>query len=347
MIIILVFIFATLLCFSRNKSLLHIVVFLLALFFAFRSDLVPDAYAYRMYYYERDFASLEKGYLSFSRFFYRNLHLSFEAFLFVISITALEAWLWTTKRISSINDVCYQLPLMLSFMGFYFYGIVLRSAIAITICYSFFPILLYSKKIIRFGIYLLGVLLAMQFHLTALLFALVPLFLLKCNSKVLHVANLISLLLLLANEVIPIQSYMYEVVDRLGFFRFNSYLMQDVETERANILAFYFLIISVLSVLFKNKLNFINEKEKYTYDFFVNLIVFGTLLNSLVWQIPAMSRLSMQWLFFTSYVIYIFLFRNKIKFIQQNKISISLMFCAVQLFALLHYYPLIVNYLSF
>lgn len=347
MTIVLVFIFATLICFSREKRLLQVMLFLLALFFAFRSDMVPDAYAYRMYYYERDFASLEKGYFAFSGFFYKYLGLSFETFLFLVSIIVLEIWLWATKQISNANDVRYQFPLMLSFMGFYYYGIVLRSSITITICYGFFPLLLYSKKIYRFGLYLLGVLLAMQFHQTAILFALVPLFLFRINNKVLHIVNLLSFLLLLTNEIIPIQTYMNEAVERLGFFRFKSYLEQDMETERANIMAFYFLAISVLSVLFKNKLSYRNEKERYTYDFFVNLTVFGTLINSLVWQIPAMSRLSMQWLFFMSYVIYMFLFRNNIKFIQEYKIGLSLMFCAIQLFALLHYYPLIMNYLPF
>lgn len=344
MTIIVVFIIVTILFLSKKRWALHLAILILALLFASRTDLIPDAQAYRFYYEQYEIPNLEKGYLSFSKFFSKNLQFSFGAFLFVLSLSLLELWLWTTKKLSNLKDVGIQFALMLSYFGFYYYGIVLRSSIAITIVYSLFPILLHSAKKYRYIVYVLGVLFAIQFHQTAIIYLLVPFFLFKINDKYLYVVNVISLALLLTSEVIPIQTYIGEAIDQLGYYRFNTYLEKDLETERANLIAFLFVAISFVAVFYKDRIKYISKEEETRYIFMMNLTVFGTLLNSLVWQIPAMSRLSYQWLFFEGYIIYMILFRSKSKVLYNYRYPISVALCAVQFFALLHYYPLIMNY---
>ncbi|WP_027450967.1 EpsG family protein [Xylanibacter brevis] len=344
MTIIVVFIIVTILFLSKKRWALHLGILILALLFASRTDLIPDAQAYRFYYEQYEIPNLEKGYLSFSKFFSKNLQFSFGAFLFILSFTLLELWLWTTKRLSNLKDVGIQFALMLSYFGFYYYGIVLRSSIAISIVYAFFPILLHSTKLYKYLVFVFGVLFAIQFHQTAIIYLLVPIFLFKINDKYLYMVNVVSLALLLSSEVIPIQTYMESAIDQLGYYRFNTYLSKDLETERANLIAFLFVAISFVAVFYKDKINYYSKEEVTRYSFITNMTVFGTLLNSLVWQIPAMSRLSSQWLFFEGYILYMILFRNKSKAVYNYRYPISIAICFIQFFALLHYYPLIMNY---
>lgn len=65
MTIIVVYFIVTILFLMRQRWALHLGILILALLFASRTDLIPDAQPYRLYYEQREIPNLEIGYLSF------------------------------------------------------------------------------------------------------------------------------------------------------------------------------------------------------------------------------------------------------------------------------------------
>lgn len=343
MLIVVVFIFTCFLFLYRSKFSTQLAILILSFLFSSRTDLIPDALPYREMYQGLEY-NIEPLFLEVCRIF-KSLGFSFQSFLFILSLVLLESCLFATKRLLRNDNHGALLIILMSYFGIYYYGIVLRASISVTICYVGLSFLLTSEKKTKdFVLYELCVLLAMQFHLSSLFMSFIPLCLIRINNKLLYFVSFISLGLLLIESVIPIQQYLEQAVDISGFSRFTSYVVRETRTDRANLLYYLYVFISFLGVYFRKYLDFVDSRDEITYTTMLNIFVIATLLNNALWQIPQMARLPMLWLYFDFILIYYMIYRNRIRFVKDNPQMILLLYTAISFFGLIHYVPDLLKY---
>lgn len=329
--------------FSINRKWSHqLSIIVLSILFASRNKSVPDTVPYmEMYNDVSGYGGIEPGFLRICEFFH-NLGIPFSVFIFIISIIMLETWYYCTQRIFGKNSVGVMAIMMLSYFGFYFYGMVLRSAIAITLCYIGVMVLL-TKKINWYSYlkYYIIVFLAFQFHQSVVLFSLAPLMLVKFNLKLQYLIAVSSFLFLFITDILPIKNYLELYLNAYEGSRFGYFLERDFNSTRAGIRSVLYSVISVFSVYCASKVN-PNCDQRRIIDFFVNIYIVGAIINSLIWELPAATRLPMNWLFFEFAVVYCVTFYNN-QLIKQKRLII-LMYTIISFAVLLHSFPLILNY---
>jgi hypothetical protein len=335
-LLILAFIILVITAFSSNRAITHVVIIAVSIIFSTRNELVPDTTPYMMMYDGRFLSSVETGYLTFCDFCRTSLSLNFSQFLFLLSFMSLEIWYFCTKSLlKNVNKLGVLLVLMMSYMGFYFYGIVLRSSIAITLCYVGITLLINKRTWLRYVLYYLIVLLSIQIHQGAILFVFTPICFIRYKSSILYTFVIISTVLLLATTL-----------EKLEFNRFMYYTTQEVNLDKVGVglLTWISVAIAYVVIYLREKLVYQDERERYIYNFFCNLYVFATLINSAVWQLTAVTRLPMQWLFFEYVLFYFILYRNKNLLIRRNKVVIAITVSTFYFFSLVHSFPLLLNY---
>ena len=154
--LIVVYIFSIFLFRSKGKGLHHVAILILSALFSMRGITVPDTEPYMdIYKAGSNYIGIEQGFLWLCDYF-NSWGASFPVFVFFLSIVMLEMWYYCSCKIFGKNSVGVMAIMMLSYFGFYFYGIVLRSAIAITLCYFGITILFSVKrKLLAFFLYYL------------------------------------------------------------------------------------------------------------------------------------------------------------------------------------------------
>ena len=199
------------------------------------------------------------------------------------------------------------------------------------------------KKIISLVIYFFIVYIAFLFHQSAIFFALVPLMLLKFNTKIQYAIAIGSLVVLFVAELFPVKQYIVAVIDVFDLNRFDYIVNRDLINNRFGVRSLLYSFISIYIVFIGSRIKDSDEKRTAIRSFFVNLYIVATLINSFVWDIPAATRLPMNWLFFEFAVI--FLVTNACPmFNRQTKSTIYVVYTIVSFALLLHSFPLVLNY---
>lgn len=349
--LILVFLVVTILFCSKKGVLHQLAIILLVLFFSSRNELVPDTIEYIDIYNNPDASlSFEVGYRFLCHFFKDILGLTFKQYLAVILFILLELFYYTTKKLFPIYKTGVLTVLLLSYFGFFYYGIVLRNSIAITISYSAIPLLIQNTnyKILRKSIRLLLfwgiVFFASLFHQAALLFVIVPFLLFSFPQWTKYLLLLLSSVLLFLGTISPIYSFISSFILDNEIARVSAYFVRDLSSDWAGVLQWYYVGFGFLFVFNDKNVVFLNDKEKRLYTLFLNLYIVGVFLNSALWQVDVAARFAMQILFFDFILFYVLVFRNvKTKDIY-FKVFLFLSICGIQFFSLIHFVPLILNY---
>lgn len=281
-----------------NKVFSIFIVLIVSLVCAHRSLSVPDTEPYLNIYMGYVVGSYEKGYIYLCDFF-RNLGFSFTSFLFVISFLGLTIWFSITKNIVSKKHMLLAFVIYLSYMGIYYHGIVLRACFAILINYIGIYWGLLKEK--NYLIYYLCVLISIFFHISSILFALLPFIITRKYSKmVLYGVLIFSFLFMLLNKNLTIITNLLttamEHLSILGASRLEGYI-EDVSKSTLSLNHIKYLLSGLALVFFSNDKYFIGQDSK-NFNTFLNIYVIGIVLMFLLSFAPGSGRISQLFLFF-------------------------------------------------
>lgn len=322
----------------------HIAIVVLSFLFSSRNINVPDTDSYMDMYREgTSFYGVEEGFLKLCEFF-SDAGFSFAMFIFVLSLVMLEIWYFCTYFLFKKANTGVLAILMISYFGIYYYGVVLRSAIVITLCYIGITLLFSNiNRVLSLIIFYLIILLAFQFHMSAVFFCLAPILLIKIDTRIQYIIAISSLFLLFFNNFFPLKAYVEQVIGFLDLYRFDYFLNRDLDSGRVSVRSLLYCFISIYIVYVNSKTKGLDEEQVKLNNFFINIYIFGALINSLVCELPAASRLPMNWLFFEYAVIYNAV-QNYQHYSKRTKKCIYFLYVAVLYFSLLHSFPLFLNY---
>lgn len=338
MTLIIVIFIASLFAFHKTKNSLHISILLLSYLFSCRSTLVPDTEAYMsIYEYGLDWHEpIEIGFLYLCHIFKNIIHFSFAGFIFVITLLLFETWYYIVKRLLVGYDIRVAFVIFLSYYGIFFYGVVLRSAIAITLCMVGIYYLNSHRTTKSLVIYIVLVLISALFQVGSLLFLFTPLCYRRYSQKTLYTIIYLSVVVLFVSSTSYISTIIEQFSQLVNIGRMGDYASNYVENSGFSIQVLLNIFIGGLLVYCRGNDKFLQDFK--TSNLFINMCVFATLIISLLNNFDSGARLGMQWSFFEFIPITILATRYK-------KIYIIMMtYVVIKMFALLHYFPDIFNY---
>lgn len=341
--IVVVLILAYLLCISNNKVLHHIAILVLCLLFASRNTAIPDTLNY-IDIYETNVASndsIEIGYLYLCKIF-QSLGFSFNQYLFCIIWICLELIYKYTCVLLKNRYIGIALIMLISYFGLYYYGIVLRSSIAITLCYCGIANAVIrqtrTSKIILFVL----IIVSSTIHISSLLFLVTFIAFHRIPKPLLLTVICVTVFLLTTTAVIPVSQYIESITIAINANRLTRYASMLETSDGASLLSWTYILISLVAVKYRDVIK--NDNDKMIYNCFLNLYICGSLINSLFWQIPGGSRLSMQLLFFEFIIIYFIVFRVDLMRRYNNQLLVVSLYVIIKAFALFHYTPSLLLY---
>lgn len=341
--IIIVLISAYLLCISNTKIFHHIAILLLCILFASRTTAIPDTINY-VDIYETNLVSndsIEIGYLYLCKFF-QSLGFSFNQYLFCILLICLELIYKYTCVLLKNKYIGIALIMLISYFGLYYYGIVLRSSIAITLCYcGIANALIKETRSSKITLFIL-ILVSSTIHISSLLFIFSFIAFYQIPKPILLIVICITVLLLTTTSVIPVSQYIESITLALNANRLTRYASMLETADGASLLSWTYILISVVALKFRDSIK--NDYDKKVYNCFLNLYLCGSLINSLFWQIPGGSRLSMQLLFFEFIIVYYLVFRVDMMRRYSNQMLLVFFYVLIKSFALFHYTPSLLLY---
>lgn len=349
--LVFVFLIVSFLFCTKKEALHHLAIMILVILFSSRNELIPDTISYMDLYKSPDsYLSSEIGFRYICHFFNEVLGLSFSWFLAVLALFSLETFYLTSKRLFKSYRTGILAVLMLSYFGFFYYGIVLRNSLAITICYSATPLLLGVKdykpivRISRLLSFLCIVAVAFTIHEAAIIFIILPFLVYPIPRYIKFVLLSLSAVLLFVGTITPIYSFITSIILDNEVARMGSYLQRDLSSDWAGVLQWFYVIFGFIFTFDEKRYIFHNPDDKDRYALFSNIFIIGVLINSALWQMDVAARFAMQFLYFDFILFYIFIFRNK-RFVSHSiKIALLLVICIMQFYSLIHFVPLLLNY---
>lgn len=345
MLIIATFIIALLICRSNIKGGIHIAILLFGLLFSMRNDLVPDTIPYRDLFNQNISleTSSEVGYLYLCYFFHNILGTSFSQFLFVFTVIFMEIWCFITKKMLP----GYQLPMLfigfMSYFGLFYFGIVLRSSLAILTVYWGLTFLI-KKSIPGSIVFILSLGLAFLFHKTSIIFLLAFVSLISYNKYILYTLIGVAILAALTHPFASIQGQLELFLGASEeFSKYNSYAMDETLNTGFDAIFTSYVLIGLVGVYMRKYIGN-SERERVIYNLLLNLYVIGILLDSVMSDFRAGGRLPMQFLYFEVIIVYMILFKNRKTAKLNAKPLYFTLFVLAKLTLLLHRTPLLLNY---
>lgn len=282
----------------QNALSITFVILITSIIYAHRSILIPDTSEYIEMFNGARYGNYEKGYIFLCAFF-RGIGFSFSSFLFVISFIGLSIWFYITNKIVSKKFLLYAFVIYLSYMGIYYHGIVLRACLAILINYIGIYYGLVKKK--NYVFFFLCVCASVLFHLSAVLFALLPFVVQrKYNSKILYIVLIVSFSFMLFNNNITfITDLLSGIMDKLllyGGGRLAGYIEKaDTATLSLTHIKYFLIGIALIYLSQFIKRDYINKES---FNIFFNTYILGISLLFLFAFAPGSARIAQLFLFF-------------------------------------------------
>lgn len=263
-----------------------------------RSISIADTPEYKEMFEGVNSIPYEKGFLFLCDFFH-GIGFSFRTFLFFISLIGLSIWLFITKIIIDKRLVLMAFIVYCSYMGIYYHGIVLRAGLAVLINYIGIYYGLVKRK--NYIIFYACVLFSMLFHISAILFAFVPIIVQKeYQSKTLYITLTVSFLFMFVsdNESYITNFLLYTIgnVELAGLDRLGGYI-EKAEESALSLTKIKYYLSGLMLIYLSNYIKRGYSKYK-TFNIFKNVYIFGLLLLFLFSFAPGAARIAQLFLFF-------------------------------------------------
>lgn len=292
---------------KRTKFLIYtfLYIWIVALLSFLRSDNIPDTLEYKEIYLfqsmedivETGFMFINKSFLSFG--------VSFHLFLFIYVSVLFCCYFLCTRKL--VNNVHLAFLVFLPYFGFYYFGIIIRVALAISICYIGIIYLLNHKTKYGVFVYCIVVTIAFFIHQTAILFYILPLVgFVNIKKKYLYLILGLGILfpfLSLQNQILT----QLETISQVLSFspRFQKYIDRaDISSQMYGLSKIKFGLCGILFVYLKD---YISTDKLKTYNFFLNTYCIGTILTLMFYFVPAGGRLGEIFIFF-EFILLTFLY---------------------------------------
>lgn len=277
-------------------TFLYLIYLWILLLFSFRGLTVPDTDNYIKYYYSPvNGGELEYLY-SLMCEFANSLGLSFNVFLLLFQSILFFLWFKTTRKY--FDDIHLPFLVFLSFMGIYYFGIIIRSAMGMCMCYYALTYLFNNRSIKGYFVYYLIVTLSLFFHQAMIVFYFLPFFVLKYYShKVLLIILLISVILPLTNFQVLIVKVLEIFIKLFSVNKFLSYTQVHANLNFHGIYSLTmikYLLVAFLFIWLRPRV----IKKNDLYNLFLNIYVVGVFLIALTYFITAGNRLAYLFFFF-------------------------------------------------
>lgn len=317
-----------------DKSLFLCYFFILVLFSS-RGDNVPDTTVYKNMYYgieHNKFLQTEPLYLLINKFFLL-LGFEFNSFLFFVLLFMIYLWHNSTKRI--LKDIPLALLLFMSFVGIFFWGVVLRAALGLTISYLAFVILQNKQNKYRYYYFYLLIAIATFFHYSIAIFAIFPLFVNRYYSSSIFYCILLFLLFIpLINLQYLLSELLNSVLNIDIFNRFSGYMSDD--DYYSNVYPIRYVKNIFLAFCFVRARGFIIHNMNI-YNYFLNIYIVGCILAMGLHFIGAGgSRLALNCFFF-EFLLFCLIYQNSC-FRKKQILSLLFAFAAVNFIDLIRTY---------
>lgn len=314
-----------------KNSFLYLVYFLILLLFSFRGLTVPDTDNYIKYYYSSaQGGTLEYLYTLMCQFA-NFAGLSFSIFLLLFQLTLFSLWFKTTSKY--FDDIHLPFLVFFSFMGIYNFGIIIRAAMGLCLCYYGLTYLLNNRSARGYAVFYFTVFLSVLFHQSMIVFFLLPLFIHKnFSAKFLLTVLLISVILPLTNFQILIAKVFEVFIKIFSVNKFLSYTQVHAKFDFSGVYSLTmikYLLMAILFVWLRSRI----VTKRYLYNSFVNIYVAGVFLISLTYFITAGNRLAYLFFFF-EFVLVGLLYEN-------SNLPKKLVFIGAVLLSLLNYMNLV------
>jgi hypothetical protein len=179
-------------------------------------------------------------------------------------------------------------------------------------------------------------------HISSLLFLFSFIAFYRISKPILLIVVCATVFLLTTTSIIPVSQYIESITLALNANRLTRYASMLETADGASLLSWTYIVISVIALKFRDRIK--NDYDKKVYNCFLNIYICGSLINSLFWQIPGGSRLSMQLLFFEFIIVYYLVFRTDLTRRYGNQLMLVIMYVIIKSFALFHYTPSLLLY---
>ena len=344
MTLIIILLLSFILAKSKNWQIQQVSILLMVFLFGLRSYGIPDVENYiEMYRDTLDYDDgIEYGFLLLCHFF-KTIGFEFHGFLLLITFLMFESWWYLTRKITDSNIIFFPFIIFCSYWGVYYYGIVLRSAIAITLMFWGIFFLYSYKKKLGITLFSLFLFLSITIQIGSLLFLLVFLFRREIKAFYLYITVALSSLLLITGAFSSIGQYVVAISSFMGSQRFGHYVENMDGSDGASIRAWSYIVFAIMFICLRKYLNE-NERLREWYNLFLNMFILALVINSALWEIPVASRLPSQFLFFDYFLFYFVVCKSKSVHIRKASGPILLIVTMIKLFSLIHYFPDVLNF---
>ena len=315
--IFLFYILAVITCIIRNKWVIHAVIIGFAYLFSTRNDNVPDTENYINIFEDATWYILngtgDIGFSLLNLVSHDFLHLTYPVFLFILTFLLMEFWLYSTKKLFPNGRYGVLFLLFISYFGFFYLGITIRNAIALILCNH--AVVCYlcrdKKKILFFSIW---VILATLFHKTSIIFfVLIPFLRMRIKPIILIFILLFSTTFAIFNNI-PVVKTILETISSYtdGYDKYSEYTNDKVVTKFLTVTFLMELVISI-AVIWGYYSVRLSKRSMYLYMTYSKFVLFGLVIHLALWTMPVVTRLSREFIFFSSVIFYLQLFHNQAK----------------------------------
>jgi hypothetical protein len=305
-------------------TFLFIVYVCLILIFAFRSSNVPDTQFYIDSYYNLPrSAKFEYIYTSITQIA-RSLGLSFSVFLLLYQIILFSLWFYATGKY--IKDVHLAFLIFTGFMGNLYFGIIIRAAMGLCLCYIALVYLFNQRTFRGFIVYFAIVTVAVFFQKSMIVFYILPLYIFKkINNVVLLSILIFSILIPLIDVQLIIAKILEAYIKFFSSEKLLSYTRVHANFNAHGLYSMTMIKYWIMACIFLYLRPKVISKADI-YNLFLNLYISGVFLITLTFFIAAGNRLAFIFLFF-EFSLVLLLYENstipkKIVFIGSIALSV-------------------------
>lgn len=283
---------------KRTKFLIYatLYIWIIILLSLLRSDNIPDTLEYKEIYLFHSMEDIvEKGFMFINKSFL-SFGISFHLFLFIYLCFLFCCFFLCTRKL--VENVNLAFLLFLPYFGFYYFGIIIRVALAISICFIGITYLLNHKTSYGICLYYTIVTIAFFIHQTTILFYILPLVgFINIKKKYLYIILSIGILLPFLSLQNHILTQLETISQLLSFSpRFQKYIDHaDISSQMYGLSKIKFGLCGILFVYLKD---YISLEKLKTYNFFLNTYCIGTILTLMFYFVPAGGRLGEIFIFF-------------------------------------------------
>lgn len=334
--IIYIFIVLVLFSFFDKKIFSHLAFLLLAIMFSGRNDLILDTETYLLHYTEPYTSwvsdTTEMGFVMTNIFFGHILSVDFSIYLFVLSFVMMEIWYYTSRKLFPYESMGLLFLLFMSYNGFFYYGVTLRNALSLMICYVALMVFIISKSRLRIIYYTLLIFLSMLYHRTSFFFLILPILdYLKISRRGLRIWLFADVLFLIFGGVSFLFGFSQLFMNVGGLDKYE----QDFDMyNESSMFSLWFIMNIIVSLFLVYGRRYVVEDCLHRYDFFLKMVLLGLSINCIGWQMSIIQRLAGSLYFFNFIPLYIIIFKSSLFKEERKKkfvtICISL-FCFIVL----------------